>query len=108
MSSSYNPFGLRPAYNSSGIVRPGPVGQIESGYATSIFQGYPVVIATDGYMTAAAAGDDTLWNGCFSGVEYNDLATGRRFYLNHWTAAVTLPLGSCSISSRSATTSPAA
>jgi hypothetical protein len=83
---SLNPFGLRPAFNQSGAIRTGAaLATIESAYATNIFQGAPVVIATTGYMTAVAAGDDTLWNGAFSGVEYTDVE-GRRRYSNRWIA----------------------
>jgi len=82
---TYRPFGIRPAYSQAGIIRPGALATIESGYNTNIFQGYPVVIATTGFMTAVAAGDDNLWNGVFSGVEFTD-AEGRRRYSNRWLA----------------------
>lgn len=89
---TYTPFGLRPAYHTSGIIRPGPLAQIESGYATNIYQGYPVVVATTGYLTAVAAGNDNLWNGVFSGVEYNtNVGALGRVYDNKWVASTVLP-----------------
>src|ERR1044071_1578787 len=88
---TYAPFGLRPAYHTSGVIRPGPLALIQSAYGTNIYQGYPVVIGTDGYMTAVAAGDDNLWNGVFSGVEYNTNIGGLgRVYDNKWVAGTTM------------------
>lgn len=87
------PFGLKPAYSQSGIIRPGPLALIESAYATSIYQGAPVAMANataGGYLTAVGAGEDTLWLGAFQGVEYTD-AFGRRLYNNFWLASTTLP-----------------
>lgn len=91
MAHVYAPFGLRPAYHTSGVIRPSPLAMIESGYNTSIFQGYPILINASGNMVVAAAGNDSLWNGVFSGVEFNDLATGRRLYNNRWVADTVLP-----------------
>lgn len=88
---TYTPFGLRPAYHSSGVIRPSPLANIASAYGTNLFTGYPIVITTAGNMEAAGVTDDSFWNGVFSGVEYNDLATGRRYYLNRWVAGTVLP-----------------
>lgn len=84
MSSQYNPFGLRPAFSPSGVLRVTNQNTIVSGYGTSIFQYSPVRIDADGYVIAAAAGSDAL--GCFMGVEWTD-ADGRRRYSNKWVAA---------------------
>lgn len=89
---TYAPFGLRPVYHTSGIIRPGPLAAIESAYGTNIYQGYPVVIATTGFMTAVAAGNDNFWNGAFSGVAYNSNIGGLgRVYDNKWVAGTILP-----------------
>lgn len=81
---TYNPFGLRPAYSLSGVIRPmGPTPAIQTGYATAVYNGYPVAVNANGFMVAAAAGARAL--GVFSGVEYTDL-TGRRVYSNKWIA----------------------
>lgn len=82
---AYNPFGLRPAYSLSGVIRPmGPTPAIESGYGTAVYNGYPVAVNANGFMVAAAPNARAL--GVFSGVEYTD-GTGRRVYLNKWIAS---------------------
>lgn len=82
MSSSSAPFGLRPALHPSGVIRP-QQGAIESAYATNIYQGYPVAIDANGFVTAAAAGARAV--GAFQGVEYTDV-NGIRRYNNRWVA----------------------
>jgi len=85
MSSVYTPFGLRPAWHPSGVLRPGPQGaQIETAYATNVFLGYPVIISAAGFLTASAAGSRAV--GIFQGVEYID-AEGRTRYANRWLAS---------------------
>lgn len=86
MSSTSAPFGLRPAYSPSGVIRPTAM-TITSGYATGILQNQPVKIVADGSIEAAAAGDRFI--GTFMGVEYTATATGRRTYSNQWTASTT-------------------
>lgn len=90
MSSTSAPFGLRPAYSPSGVVRASQY-TIASGYATAIFQNQPVRIApstgggeTEGTIVAAAAGARFI--GTFQGVEWTD-AEGRRRVSNRWTAS---------------------
>lgn len=83
MSSTSAPFGLRPAYHPSGVVRPN-VGTITTGYATTIYQGQPVKIVADGSIEAAAAGD--RFCGTFMGVEWTD-SDGKRRVSNKWTAS---------------------
>lgn len=84
MSSTYAPQGLVPAYSQSGVIRPGPRMQIASGYATNIFQGYPIQYDANGFVTAAAAGGRA--GGVFQGVEYTD-SLGKRTYSNKWVAS---------------------
>ena len=84
MSSVSQPFGLRPAYSPSGVVRPAAY-TILTGYATNILQSQPVKIATDGSIQAAAIGDRFI--GTFSGLEYTD-SNGRRNVSNKWTASL--------------------
>lgn len=90
MSSTSAPFGLRPAYSPSGVIRPTAY-TITSGYATGILQGQPVKIVPsstgEGTIAAAAVGDRFI--GTFMGVEYTATATGRRTYSNQWTASTT-------------------
>jgi len=84
MSSVSQPFGLRPAYSPSGVVRPAAY-TILTGYATNILQSQPVKIASDGSIQAAAIGDRFI--GTFSGLEFTD-SNGRRSVSNKWTASL--------------------
>lgn len=83
MSTTSQPFGLRPAYSPSGVVRPTAYA-ITSGYASNILQNQPVKIGTDGTVQAAAIGDRFV--GTFQGVEFTD-SDGRRRVSNKWTAS---------------------
>lgn len=85
MSSTASPFGLRPAYHPSGVLRQ-VAGAIASAYGTNIFQFAPVAIdATSGLLVAAAAGSRAV--GSFMGVEYT--SNQKRFYSNYWPANTT-------------------
>jgi len=88
MSSVSQPFGLRPVYSPSGVVRPTAY-TILTGYATNIFQNQPVKIVTsstgEGTIAAAAIGDRFI--GTFQGVEFTD-SDGRRRVSNKWTASL--------------------
>jgi hypothetical protein len=83
MSQLSAPFGLRPAFSSSGIVRPGPLVEIVTAYATDIFQNDVVAVATTGFLEEAAAGARAI--GTFQGVQYVD-ADGQFRVRNRWTA----------------------
>jgi len=83
MSTVSQPFGLRPAYSPSGVVRPTAY-SIVSGYSANILQNQPVRIGTDGNIEAAAIG--TRFIGTFQGVEFTD-GDGRRRVSNKWTAS---------------------
>lgn len=83
MSSTSAPFGLRPAYHPSGVIRP-KQGTIVSAYATAIRKHQPVKIGASGGLEAAAAGDRFV--GTFLGCEYTD-SSGRRVISNQWVAA---------------------
>lgn len=83
MSTTSQPFGLRPSYSPSGVVRPTAY-SIATGYASNILQNQPVKIGTDGNVQAAAIGDRFI--GTFQGVEFTD-SDGRRRVSNKWTAS---------------------
>lgn len=87
MSATSQPFGLRPAFHMSGVVRPVQM-TILTGYATNIFQNQPVKIVPsstgEGTIAAAAVGDRYI--GTFQGVEWTD-TDGRRRVSNKWTAS---------------------
>ena len=84
MSSTSAPFGLRPAFSPSGILRPTTAQVIVTGYTTGILQNQPVKIGTNGSVEAAAIGDRFV--GTFQGVEYTD-TLGRRIVSNQWVAS---------------------
>ena len=87
MSSVSQPFGLRPVYSPSGVVRPTAY-SILTGYASNIFQNQPVKIIPsstgEGTIGVAAIGDRFI--GTFQGVEFTD-TDGRRRVSNKWTAS---------------------
>lgn len=85
MSSVSQPFGLRPAYSPSGVVRPTAM-TIRSTYATDILQFQPVRIvpSSTGEGTIVAAAVNDRFVGTFMGVEWTD-SDGRRRVSNKWT-----------------------
>lgn len=83
MSTVSQPFGLRPSYSPSGVLRPTAYA-IATGYNANILQNQPVKIGTDGNVQAAAIGDRFI--GTFQGVEFTD-SDGRRRVSNKWTAS---------------------
>ena len=83
MSTTSQPFGLRPAFSPSGVVRPTAY-SILTGYAVNILQSQPVKIGTNGTIQAAAIGDRFI--GTFQGVEFTD-SDSRRRVSNKWTAS---------------------
>lgn len=84
MSSVSQPFGLRPAYSPSGVIRPTAY-SIASGYGSNILQFQPVKL-NDGVVEAAGVGDRFI--GTFMGVEFTD-TDGRRRVSNKWTSGTT-------------------
>jgi hypothetical protein len=85
MSTTSQPFGLRPAYSPSGVIRPTAY-TIASAYGANLLQSQPVKIGSDGTLQAAAIGDRFI--GSFQGVEFTD-SDGRRRVSNKWTASTT-------------------
>lgn len=86
MSSVNAPFGLRPSYHPSGVIRPDQ-GTIASAYNSNIFMGSPVGHIADGTLALAPAGGTGVTGcvGAFQGVEYTP-ANGRRTVSNYWPA----------------------
>lgn len=90
MSAFAAPFGLKPLYHPSGIVRPKAL-DIASGYNTSLFQYTPCALRVDnagvpanaGLQIYPAVGGPII--GAFMGVEYTP-ANQRRVYSNFWPA----------------------
>jgi hypothetical protein len=88
MSTTSAPFGLRPDYHPSGVVRPTAY-SILTGYASNILQNQPVKIvpSSTGEGTIAAAAINDRFVGTFQGVEFTD-SDGRRRVSNKWTASL--------------------
>lgn len=87
MSATSAPFGVRPAWHPSGVIRQTQYEEgIASGYATSVFTGTPVKFNTSGVLVVTATGaDETI--GSFAGCEFGN-ATGY-FVLPYWPASST-------------------
>ena len=91
MSLVSNPFGFRAAYHSTGTDR-GTLYTIASGYGTAIYKGQPVILNSNGTITAGTAAADIL--GHFAGCEYQDSATGKWIESNYWPASQAVVSGS--------------
>jgi hypothetical protein len=82
MSSVASPFGLKPAFHPSGIIRQLQT-TIASGFATDIFQFSPVAQLANGTLGLVAPGNPVI--GSFMGVEWTG-TDGRRRVGNRWIA----------------------
>lgn len=91
MSAVSAPFGLRPAYNPTGLDRAKKY-TIASAYGTAIFKGDPVILNTNGTITVGTAAADLL--GVFAGCEYTDAGTGKRVVSDYWPASQAVLAGS--------------
>jgi len=67
MSTAFSPYGLKPSRSNVGEVRVNEY-PIASAYGTNIFKGDPVLLGTDGTITAVAATGGTAQNGTYLGV----------------------------------------
>lgn len=92
MSTANAPFGFRPIYHPSGIVRPKayPLG-IASGFATNIFKGTGVLLTTAGVLNPTTA-NNVDFLGVFAGVEYTP-SGGRPVVSPFWPASTVLEAG---------------
>lgn len=80
------PFGFRPLRHLSGGLIRAREYPIASAYASDIFTGDPVKLASDGTIQLAAAGDRIL--GIFRGVQYVN-ASGEQKFSPYWPASTT-------------------
>lgn len=85
MSATSSPFGFRPADNPTGTSRSKPY-TIASAYGTALYKYNPVILNTNGTITAGTTGADLL--GIFAGVQYTD-STGKPTWSNYWPASTT-------------------
>ena len=85
MSATSNPYGFAPTKHPSGQTH-ARLYTIATGYATAIYKGQPVILNTNGTITAGTAAADIL--GVFAGCEYVD-ANGKPTVSNNWPASQT-------------------
>jgi hypothetical protein len=93
MPSTAAPFGFEPVYLPSGpmYAQAFPDG-IASAYGTAIYSGQPVILNTNGTLTAGTTNADIL--GIFAGVTYTPTG-GRPILSPYWPASATYEAGSC-------------
>ncbi len=94
MPSTSTPFGLKPISHVSGAPVRFEEMTIASTYGTSLYEGSPVKIGTNGTIESAAAGDRMI--GSFKGCEYTT-SDGRRVVSNRWPASQALLSGTVCI-----------
>ena len=85
-SSVFSPLGLSQQFSMvGGTIRPmGPTPAPLTGYATAIFNGYPIAVNAAGNMVVAPPNSRSC--GVFTGVEYTDTLLARR-YSPQWVAS---------------------
>lgn len=87
MSAVAAPFGFRPIYHPSGIIRPTAYKLgIASAYASNIFKGTAVLLTTGGVIQACTASNADML-GIFAGVEYTPTG-GRPVVSPFWPTGV--------------------
>lgn len=94
MSSTSQPYGLKPVYNPGGTVQSALIALpngIASGYSSAIGLYSPVTFATDGTLTIAATNADT-W-GVFMGCEFYQSGTTLEQKRINWLASATYATG---------------
>lgn len=89
MSAASAPFGFRPSFSAVGFDRAKKYA-IAAAYGTNIFKNQPVILNTNGTVTAGTAAADLL--GVFAGCEYVD-ATGKPNVSPYWPAGQTVFAG---------------
>lgn len=89
MGAASSPFGFRPSYHPVGFDRASKFA-IAAAYGTQISEGQPVILNTNGTVTAGTAAADLL--GVFAGCEYID-ATGKPNVSTFWPAGQTVMAG---------------
>lgn len=94
MSAISAPFGLRPVFHPSGVIRPRALaGGINSGYGSTILANQPVLLSTSGLLNPVTA-NNVDFVGVFAGVEYTTAGGTRRVVDNKWIASTTYDTGS--------------
>lgn len=82
MSATSAPFGFRPAFHPSGLIRARKY-TIASAYGTAMYKGQPCILNTNGTVTVGTAAADLL--GVFAGCEFTD-ALGKPTVSTTWPA----------------------
>lgn len=85
MSTTSAPYGFRPIWHPSGVIRPMAIQNgIASAYGTAIYTGQPVILNTNGTLTAGTAAADLA--GVFAGCQYTP-SGGRPTFSPYWPAS---------------------
>jgi hypothetical protein len=93
MSATSAPFGLRPVFHPSGVIRNRSLkNAITAAYGTSIFEGGPVKAVAGGYIEPVSGTSDR-WLGSFAGVNFIPVGLQPTF-TNFWLASVAFVAGS--------------
>lgn len=88
MVATSAPFGFRPVYHPSGIIRQETLPNgIASAYATAIYTHTPVKFNTDGTIGVCTSATTESLIGVFQGCEFS--SSGKFFVLPYWPAAQT-------------------
>lgn len=94
MSATSAPFGFKPVYHPNGQIRQEAFADgIASGYGTAIYAGMPVILNTNGTITAGTTNADII--GIFAGVQYTPTGGGRPIIQPYWPASATYDAGTC-------------
>jgi hypothetical protein len=94
MSAISAPFGLRPVFHPSGVIRPRALaGGINSTFGTTILSNQPVLLSTSGLLNPVTA-NNVDFVGVFAGVEYTLSGGTRRVVDNKWIAGTAYDTGS--------------
>lgn len=89
MSATSAPFGMRPVYHPSGVIRPTALtGGLASGYANNIYMNQPVQLTAAGLIKEIANNTDE-YVGVFCGVDYTPLG-GRPVKGGFWPGGTVL------------------
>lgn len=97
MASVSAPYGFQPVYHPTGLIRAKVVKDgILSTYGTNIFQGTPVLRATDGTLQAVTA-NNVDFIGTFAGVTYSPTANARPVFQTNWIAGTTYAAGTMQV-----------
>lgn len=97
MATVSAPFGFQPVYHPTGLIRAKVITDgIVSGYGQNIFEGTPVLLATDGTLQAVTA-NNVDFIGTFAGVTFSPTANARPVFQRNWVSGTTYAAGTMQV-----------